>query len=79
MKVISANGEEKDVTIDRSVVEEKTLSNSDMYYSFEKIGISSTIQEYRVGFLNAFNEASSLFNNLFVNIFVSLGYIFNPQ
>ena len=79
MKVISANGEEKDVTIDRSVVEEKTLSNSDMYYSFEKIGISSTIQEYRVGFLNAFNEASSLFNNLFVNIFVSLGSIFTPQ
>lgn len=74
---IDSNSEKKEVTITTNA-EKQELDNKE-YYIFEKIGIEPTIENYKVGFKNAFSEASSTFNSMFVNIYVSLGSLFTPQ
>lgn len=74
---IDSSCSQKEVSI-TTLAEKQTLNNVE-YYIFQKIGIEPNIEHYKVGFKNAFNEASSTFNSMFVNIYVSLGSLFTPQ
>ena len=75
--VITVSGKDAPLTIRSNA--SKVDDGSSYHYIFEKIGISPTIEKYKVGFAKAFDKASNEFENLFVNIYVALGSLFTPK